>query len=727
MSSLPHFFPTLLSWLSNPSLVQVGLEALRITSEEFMGKNGGGGAGGAGGAADADPAKAAITRELPGLLAAVFGSLEGVARECVPFANPSEGRVYGGFAATHPAQASLCVSAMGALEHLVSWVPIAGHVPDALYDLLFLFTWCADEVGVAALAAVNEILSRHCFPRAFQAFIVRVFEHQGRLLERLGDPSAIEEDGYVPKLTYFVEVFVTHHLRRVLLNPEVDMGRYLSLLFAYTFVHKGAEEFLACVGVWDTFLEFVVEKITEDPAAADTMRAIMAKFESGLVALLDALLPRTRFSRNREVLESLDDAERDEETGLTQLGAYMFTCGAVIEKLSTVYLEPAVGRILADLTATLGTYRTVVLALPGAAGSGGAGGAGGASGIAVPGSPHGPLSPSGFRLDAATDLALRDVPTALRLLGQLGPKLCARFDASYPTVVSLLSMVLDAADLAAGSLLSPSLLALSGPLAPAAQARGGPALLVGRGAEVIKSVFAVMHSFTQWLTVADGRFSASAGAEAPEVAALIARVLSLSTDLLSRASAGPAMSGPALSAATFLSSLVSSVRATCLYSLPQFEALVSNAHALARGCQSDAAFALYRAVGAALLHTGGGAGFAKFAEPVVAECLAAASSNNPAALPAAVAKLHAVAASSRGEKLQALQTAYAAVSPALQTILESLMAQGSPPALASEAAALFHFLIANMGSIMGPALVSSTLGVLVGMQSYDIFILSLFF
>lgn len=669
----PAFLDTVLVWIGARPTCVSGLDVLRVTAEEFA----------------SDRAKltverkaelsAALGAQMPSIFAALFGVLEGVARAHLPFAAPYEGRFVPSLMNQNAEDACMAVAALEGLAQLVACLPPKDHVPATLYELLFMFTWETGPVGVAALACLGEILSRHCFPRDFAHFILRVFNHQLVLLKSLADAKAVEnlDEAYSQKLTYFIEIFVGQHFRRVMQNPEARVDEFLSLFFSFTFGHTRPEAFLECVDVWDAFLEDAVERLreSEQPAVQEAMRALLSKYGPGLVALFDALLLRSRFTTN-PVLAELDDEDRDQETGLTEQSAYTSKCVTVMEKVTECFLEECVGRISLDFAAVMAQFRAAAGAI--------------LAGGALP--------------EQALNV-LRDVPAALRLLGQLGPKFCDRFETFLPTGFSLLGAVLEAVEFTESHLLAP------GALPERSKAR----TLVGG---VAKAGVSVLHAFGRLLSMSSQQHAAGHALLVAQLPPLISQIVRVIAKLLQ-----PTVPGDvALTAATLLSSLVSSVRPAFLVSLPEMRDLIMNAEALARGQNDDVAYALFQGVVAALViyatvhkapeSAGAVAGF--LASPL-AEYRALVAAPRPNASPLiarSVRILHAAISSVRSEKVAAKTLVYEAVGDAIQGTLPLVAGYISDVAVVSEVTGLFLILIETMPSLAGPALIEQALTVL---------------
>ncbi|GMF34243.1 unnamed protein product [Phytophthora fragariaefolia] len=115
---------------------------------------------------------------------------------------------------------------------------------------------------------------------------------------------------YLDKLSEFVEVFLTQHLKR-LENPTLaDMlPTFLQSVLAFTTKQPHVEGFLNCLSVWEVFVTYVEEVEQNEGAADDRVRAVLTAYEKGLVAVMLHLVERVTYEANRNQLDELDDGE----------------------------------------------------------------------------------------------------------------------------------------------------------------------------------------------------------------------------------------------------------------------------------------------------------------------------------------------------------------------------------------------------------------------------------
>ena len=86
--------------------------------------------------------------------------------------------------------------ALGVLNHLFSWIPLSREITSDLIETIFRYAslGCYSNVdptkhsgglGSIAMDCVNELLVKHCVPREFELFLMKLFDQSFTLLQRL--------------------------------------------------------------------------------------------------------------------------------------------------------------------------------------------------------------------------------------------------------------------------------------------------------------------------------------------------------------------------------------------------------------------------------------------------------------------------------------------------------------------------------------------------------------
>eukprot|EP00644_Phytophthora_capsici_P016924 jgi/Phyca11/10974/fgenesh1_pm.PHYCAscaffold_59_\ len=115
---------------------------------------------------------------------------------------------------------------------------------------------------------------------------------------------------YLDKLSEFVELFLTQHLKR-LENPKYGdiLPTFLQSVHAFTTKQPHVEGFLNCLSVWEVFVSYIEEIEQDEGAANERVRAVLTAYEKGLVAVMLHLVERVTYESNRNQLDELDDGD----------------------------------------------------------------------------------------------------------------------------------------------------------------------------------------------------------------------------------------------------------------------------------------------------------------------------------------------------------------------------------------------------------------------------------
>lgn len=89
-----------------------------------------------------------------------------------------------------------CCSALRALAHLFSWIPLSNSITVNTLDTIFHFvslgymsvhdsTDMTGELGSLAMSCVNELVMQNCVPQEFGDFLLKLFEKSLLLIQQL--------------------------------------------------------------------------------------------------------------------------------------------------------------------------------------------------------------------------------------------------------------------------------------------------------------------------------------------------------------------------------------------------------------------------------------------------------------------------------------------------------------------------------------------------------------
>ncbi|XP_069996041.1 exportin-6 [Penaeus vannamei] len=219
--------------------------------------------------------------------------------------------------------------ALNCLTHLFSWIPLSSLITPHLLNTIFLFAslgadpqhnklhngsldnsfMSGDSLGVLAMGAINEIMSKNCVPHDFEDFLLQMFRNTFQLLQRLvrDEPNTttsrlqLLDSSYIDKFSEFLRLFVSVHLRRFENNSQFPVLEFLSLLFRYTFHQHSVEAYFNCLDVWGIFLDHLSSKII---GAED--RNAVSRYEDALISLAQGILHKIQLRHNQAELEELD-------------------------------------------------------------------------------------------------------------------------------------------------------------------------------------------------------------------------------------------------------------------------------------------------------------------------------------------------------------------------------------------------------------------------------------
>jgi len=238
--------------------------------------------------------------------------------------------------APEPSVVEASALALKCLTHLFTWVPLTTVITARLLASIFHFVTLGfhctkntrlsseaanvyNELGILAMATINEIIYRHCVPVDFEEFLLQMFQNTFELLQLLVNPTdGVEgsaprlhslDDQFVDKFTEFLGSFVKSHLRRFESNAQFPILAFLNILFKYTFEQQRTESYLACLDVWNICVDYVQGLISSRVPEAEV---IVPKYR-GFLLLVSEVLKQLQFRAVHEKLEELDDEDFDDD------------------------------------------------------------------------------------------------------------------------------------------------------------------------------------------------------------------------------------------------------------------------------------------------------------------------------------------------------------------------------------------------------------------------------
>ncbi|CAI5739101.1 unnamed protein product [Hyaloperonospora brassicae] len=286
---------------------EIGLELLQVIVDEF-------------GRDDAlvlatiaREAKAKLTSHLPAILTVLAAVLQKCSHD-----------VQTGAPQLVERQDRVANVALLAFNALSTWAPVAELVTEVWIALLFELArnWeivqgrgLTSHVCVSsatALQCVTELMSKRFEPSRGDAIVAQVMLRLCPLLQKTVEDGVLARatEHFLDKLSECVEVFVSHHLKR-LEQPKYGetLQTLLQAIYSLTTKQPHVEGFMNCLGVWEVVVSYIEEVEQNEGAANERMRVVLAAYEKGLVAVMLHLVERAVYESNRNQLDELDDGD----------------------------------------------------------------------------------------------------------------------------------------------------------------------------------------------------------------------------------------------------------------------------------------------------------------------------------------------------------------------------------------------------------------------------------
>lgn len=317
----PEFLSQVEAMIIEPSTRQSGLDLLGVVVEEF-------------GREDAAVftsrkrfARAQLTAQLPSLLTLLSNILRASSQHLQTEQT--------GIAE----QDRIAQAALNTLNHLITWAPVAELVNESWIALLFELSVNWQQVrargvasqmclsSVAALQCLTELMGKRFQPGSVDGIVEQVLLCLCPLLQKTVDDQVIGHatEEYLDKLSEFVEIFLTQHLKR-LENPKYEamLPSFLQLVLALTTKQPHVDGFLNCLSVWEVFVGYIEEvEQNEGASANERLRRALTTYELGLVGVMLHLMERVNYKTNKEQLEELnedDDSASRDNSGSSESG-----------------------------------------------------------------------------------------------------------------------------------------------------------------------------------------------------------------------------------------------------------------------------------------------------------------------------------------------------------------------------------------------------------------------
>lgn len=197
----------------------------------------------------------------------------------------------------------VCIATLQVLAHLFSWIALTDHISTNLLDAVFSCARYHDtmngkqiEMAVQAVTTINELLYRPlCSPNVTERLLLEIFQNGVNLFQLMERLDSIDES-YMGKMTEFLQLFVTNHLKRVESCPKFPVNTLLEVLCHHTFQQCSTiHGYLRCLDIWIILLE-----------------STQSQYSAVALALTERILQKMSFKFNARALRELDTESLDE-------------------------------------------------------------------------------------------------------------------------------------------------------------------------------------------------------------------------------------------------------------------------------------------------------------------------------------------------------------------------------------------------------------------------------
>jgi len=268
--------------------------------------------------------------------------------------------------------AELCLKCFA---HIFTWADLTSTVSSRLINVLFQYASLEiksqgnDEVSTAlsvlSMGAINEIIYKNYVPQDFNDYLVIMFRNSFHLLQSLVMDQAnaaklVELDEiYIEKITEFLRLFVSIHLRRCEQNQQFPLLEFLALMFKYSFQQTNLQGFYACLEIWSGVVDYIQGSIE---TRKEVGIALLSKYQEALQSLVIELFKKFQFRLNSKHLAQLDNDIITSE-GTTEWHQFLYTIIELIMKVAELLPEEVLRIVDVGWHETSQTYLSLDKAL----------------------------------------------------------------------------------------------------------------------------------------------------------------------------------------------------------------------------------------------------------------------------------------------------------------------------------------------------------------------------
>ncbi|KAI8813640.1 armadillo-type protein [Cladochytrium replicatum] len=272
---------------------------------------------------------------------------------------------------------TLCDLSLGLVQHLFSSMMTgdikrpqsysSGNSGEQMFpvvETLLLFAQLNDPhsvaLGTKAMTCLNELISRNFVPPSMVEFVLliarRICELMSWMTEDIPGTNGqqmhdLDED-YQRKFIDFLNCFVAQHSTRLENITVFPIADFLQLLFKYTFNQISPEAFLACLQVWETFLDYKLAGKNDSRVNLSEYEMNLQAYHDGLLGLVRETLGMIQFTENRALGELNDEPDLDE--ALSELDKYRHGGIDVIAKVEELFPGQVLHYVVSNLDRHIG-------------------------------------------------------------------------------------------------------------------------------------------------------------------------------------------------------------------------------------------------------------------------------------------------------------------------------------------------------------------------------------
>ncbi|XP_066594212.1 exportin-6 [Prorops nasuta] len=195
------------------------------------------------------------------------------------------------------------IATLEVIAHFFSWIDLTDQISTNLLDAIFSCARYNDsmnnrqiETAIQAMTTINELLYRPLSsPTVSDRLLLQIFQNGIFLFQSMECLDSIDES-YMEKITEFLQLFVTNHLKRLESCAKFPVNALLEFLFHHTFQQCSTINcYLRCLEVWNILFE-----------------STQSRYSQVALALVEKVLQKISFKLNARVLKDLDTENLDE-------------------------------------------------------------------------------------------------------------------------------------------------------------------------------------------------------------------------------------------------------------------------------------------------------------------------------------------------------------------------------------------------------------------------------